>query len=394
MSVPELYYRVLPTDGRVLKEMKDYYDGVVIEANILEQYSKCVTSLLSVLRKPFFIDPTRKFAHFKLNQIAEKEWLAKILEAYKISECLQEEVIDLELLRENLKLFVKAVIEYQRSRIKMLPDLEIFSGSSEELSIKPKIVLTPYFLIDDVDEETYKLNLEILEKSVEIKGEEKLYATLALEKHLLYYENLIDKIKDDYAKEEVDGFCIWITDFNECEEDERMLEKYITFFKELSELGKPIINLYGGTLSLFISKLGYISSVVQGINYGEYRNPFIQATGAYLKRYYLPRIHRFVPLHIAQELINSIPELKCKCDFCQSEIITEKSERDVSTDLLKKHYLVNRWNEAQKDFQKLYEELVEIKEELKEQNIIEKYWSYLRHLESWCVVLEKFEKSK
>jgi|GEM_PF-5983027 len=392
MSAPKVYYRVLPTDGRVLKEMKDYYDGIVIEANILEQYSNYVTSLLSVLRKPFFIDPTHKFVHFSLNHIAEKEWFVKILEAYRISECLQEEVINLELLRENLELFVKAVIDYQRSRVVIPQGLEIFITHSEELPIKPEIVLTPYFLIDDVDNEAYNINLEILEKSVEIKGEEKLYAVLALEKHLLYHDNLVSKIKEDYVRDGVDGLCVWVIDFNECEEDEKTLEKYITFFKEISEVKKPVINLYGGTLSVFIGKLGFISSIVQGINYGEYRNPFLQPTGAYPRRYYIPRIHRFAPIHIAQELIALIPELECECDFCRREDITGKSEKEVSIDFLKKHYLANRWNEAQEDFQKLYEELTDIREELqKKQNIIEKYWPYLRHIEKWCTVLEKFK---
>ncbi|RUM33648.1 MAG: hypothetical protein DSY33_04010 [Archaeoglobus sp.] len=393
MKTPELYYRVLQTDGDVLKKLTNYYDGIVIEAHILEHYTNFTTSLVSAIKKPFFIDPTHKLALFNLECIAEKEWVIKIMEVYKISEYLQEKEIDLELLREHLNTFVKATIKYQRARLsESSGGLKLFGIVPESQELKPQIILAPYFLIDGINTESYKLNLEIIEKAIPLKDKDKLYAVLALEGHLLSKDP--SKIISDFAKEGVDGFCVWISDFREYDEDPKMLKKYVEFFEELSKVGKPVINLYGGAFSVFIGKLGFIDCIVQGIGYGEYRNPFVHATGGYPKRYYIPKIHRFVPIHLAQELLAAVPELKCECDFCLEANILETQEEMINASSLKKHYVLSRWREKQTDFNDLYRNLTNTIQLLDEHGVLDKYWYHLRHLKNWCEVLESFSSER
>lgn len=380
----------MQTDGEVLRDLKDYYDGVVLEASILEQYSNFASSLISILKKPFFIDPTHKLVLFDLSTIADKDWVVKITEAYKISECLQEEKINLKLLQKHLDVFVRAAIDYQRERLnESSKGLEIFGIIPESDKLKPQIILTPYFLIDGLETESYELNLEIIEKSVTMKENDKLFAVLALDEFLLIED--LGKLISDFAKEEIDGFCVWISDFREYQEDVKMLKKYVDFFKELSKVGKPIVNLYGGAFSIFIGKLGYMDTVVQGIGYGEYRTPYIYPTGGYSKRYYLPKIHRFVPIHIAQELIKLVPELRCECGFCQEVDILNTSEKEIRTDYLKKHYVLAKWNEKQMSLGDLYENLINTARLLDEKKVMDKYWPHLRHLEVWIKVLKSLK---
>lgn len=389
MKTPELYYRVLQTDGDVFKKLRDYYDGIVIEAHVLEQYTNFTTSLVSTIKKPFFIDPTHKLVLLSLEGIAEKDWAIKIMEAYKISECLQEEEIDPELLREHLDTFVKAAIKYQRARLsESSGGLELFGVNLESEELKPQVILAPYFLIDGINTESYKLNLEIIEKAIALKDKDKLYAVLALEGYLLSKDP--NRIISDFAKEGVDGFCVWISDFREYDEDPKILEKYVEFFEELSKVGKPVINLYGGAFSVFIGKLGLIDCVVQGIGYGEHRNPFVQATSGYPKRYYIPKIHRFVPIHLAQELLAAVPELRCRCDFCLKANLLETSEEKIRADYLKKHYVLSRWKEKQTDFNVLCKNLTNTIQLLDKRGVLDKYWYNLRHLENWNKVLERW----
>lgn len=87
---PKIYYRLLQTDGEVFKKLRKCYDGFVIEASILEQFTKFTLSLLFSVEKPFFIDPTHKLVLLKLKK---KEWAINVAEAFKISECAEEGVI-------------------------------------------------------------------------------------------------------------------------------------------------------------------------------------------------------------------------------------------------------------------------------------------------------------
>lgn len=380
---PKIYYRVLQTDGEVFKSSKRYYDGFVIETPILEQYQKFSVSLFSTVEKPFFIDPTHKLALLTLD---DKEWAIKVAEAFKISECVEEGAIIINKLKENLDAFVKATIEYQKSKIKMSSGgLELFGIS--EYGLDPEIVVAPYFLIDGIHSESFELNLEMLRKSIAHKGGSKLYAVIALEKYLLSEaENIIS----EFEIEDVDGFCVWISDFREEEEDVKMLKMYVEFFKELSKLRKPITNLYGGAFSVLLGRLGLIDCVVQGIAYGEHRNPYIAATGGYSKRYYIPKIHKAVPLYRAQELIETEPELKCGCEFCVQADIINTPENSIRTDLLKKHYVLSRWKEREMDFTELYANLKNTT--LLLEDMFEEFWDQLRHLKSWAEVLDKIVK--
>jgi len=377
---PKIYYRVLQTDGEVFKKLRNYYDGFVIEASILEQFTKFTLSLLFSVEKPFFIDPTHKLV---LLTLKEKEWAINVAEAFKISECVEEGVILIDKLKENLDAFVKATIAYQRDKIKMSSGgLELFGISG--YGLEPGIIVAPYFLIEGIHSESFELNLEMLRKSIALKGDGKLYAVIAIEEYLLSEaEELISK----FEIEGVDGFCVWVSDFREEGEDVKMLEKYVEFFKKLSKLKKPIMNLYGGAFSVLLGKLGLIDCVVQGIAYGEHRNPYIAATGRYTKTYYIPKIHKVVPLYRAQELIETVPELKCECEFCVEADIMNTPENRIRTDLLKKHYVLSRWNEKQMDFNELYANLKSTTQLL--DDVFEEFWEQLRHLKSWEEVIGK-----
>ncbi|MFO7966796.1 MAG: hypothetical protein R6U44_04275 [Archaeoglobaceae archaeon] len=386
MRGPKLYYRVLQTDGDVIKKSKNYLDGIVIEAHTIEQYTGFTVSLASTLEKTFFIDPTHKLVLRNLSDVTEKDWLLKIMETYQISECLQEGEISFELLWEKLDSFVNAVLSYQKKRLsKSTGGLELFGVVPK---LEPQIILMPYFLIDGVNTESYKINLEMARKSIDLKEKEELYAVLALERYLISED--LDKIISDFALDGVDGFCVWISEFREYDEDVKTLEKYVEFFRKLSEVGKPVINLYGGTFSILMGKLGFIDGIVQGIGYGEHRSPFVSASGGHSKKYYIPRLHRTLPVFLAQELLATSPELKCDCDFCRETDILETYEKGIQTNNLKKHYILGRWKEKQADFNQIYGDLQATEQILSDNGILDKYWDQLRHLKNWSEALNKY----
>lgn len=381
---PKIYYRVLQTEGKLLNEMSNYYDGFVLEAHILEQFPKSLISFAITSEKPFFIDPTGKLSIPDSEKIVEKKWFKKILEAYKISEYFREEGIFIEALRKNLARFAKATINYQRKTIKQKSGGVALFGISGDL--EPEIILSPYFLITDLTSDIYQLNLKLLKKSLKHKGENKLYATICIEKHLLFSRK-IEKVISDFTIKGVDGYCVWIANFRETEEDYITLEKFVDFLKKLSNTGKPVINLFGGAFSVFLGKLGLLDKVVHGIGYGEYRDPYVSATGFAPMRYYLPGVFSFVPISVAQELISELPELECKCKFCKEAKITKKTDKNIKPELLKKHHIASRWKEKQKSFKDLFNDLQKVIRRLEQKNLFEPYWNNLRHLKNWEKVL-------
>jgi len=181
-------------------------------------------------------------------------------------------------------------------------------------------------------------------------------------------------------------------DFRENNEDERSLKRYAEFFKELSETGKPVVNMYGGAFSIFLGRLGFLNRVVQSLGYGEHRSPYVTTTGSYSKRYYIPKIYRMVPISDAQELIREVPELECKCEFCREMNILNISERNIKTDYLKMHYIMSRWNEKQMTVDDVLRNLKRVIDVLEEKDLFDIYWEFLHHLKSWYNALQDFIK--
>ena len=56
---------------------------------------------------------------------------------------------------------------------------------------------------------------------------------------------------------------------------------------------------------MFVGKLGFLNKVVQGLGYGEYRNPYVTATGE-LSEEILYSKDLIVPISDAQELIREV----------------------------------------------------------------------------------------
>jgi len=387
MINPKVYYRVLPTDGKIFRDLKDYYDGLVLEAHILEQYTKFAASLISTLEKPFFVDPTGKLALLNVEDISDKEWYLKIVDAFNLSECLQEGEILVDALEQNLDKFVESSISYQREKIKQeLGGLALFGLSG---NIEPEAVLTPYFLIDDVRSELYNLNLEILKVAIRHKGDSNLYAVIFIEENTLFSKSTVEKILSDFIIDGIDGVCVWVADFREYGEDAKSLKKYAEFFEKLSGLKRPVINLYGGAFSIFLGKLGLLDVIVQGIGYGEYRNPYSIPTGRQQKMYYIPRLRKSVPVHIAEELISSISGLECSCEYCGKGITDE-----IETEKVKKHYILKRWEEKHVDIKEVINEMNETIQNLEKDELLEEFWDVVHHLINWRDVLKELTEKR
>lgn len=85
----------------------------------------------------------------------------------------------------------------------------------------------------------------------------------------------------------------------------------------LNSSGVELVNLYGGFFSICMYHAG-LWGFNNGLGYSESRDwPQLEATGAAPARYYVPRLHAYLPVGTAQALIEVEPEFRCPCVVCE-----------------------------------------------------------------------------
>ena len=111
----------------------------------------------------------------------------------------------------------------------------------------------------------------------------------------------------------------WISDLEEFRpESADELYAYGVAIQEASGRGQRVFALYGGFFSVLLARYGLIGSS-HGIGFGEHRDYVeLPSSGAPLARYYVPRLHKYVPVDVAQVLWIQFPALvECQCDECR-----------------------------------------------------------------------------
>jgi len=334
----------LMREKSILQEFGDNFAGIVVDAHIIETYADATANFLSTLNKPFIIDPvTFKFSTYNSVQLfSSKRWYPRLFGAYyddiirlpeqiRLQDRSEDDVeisessgypamrIEPTHLSDNkiLKSYVKRVISYQRNRIaNLIGGLEIFE---ENLSpVFPSKLIPPYaVMLNSKNDEWLPKNIQCIKEAVQLKqGDEKIFPVIAIYKDLIHHDDSIAKLVNQYNIEGVDGYFVWVTDFKEEREDEQCLLNYIKFFNKLKEMNKPIINFYGGYLSMIAASKGIVNGWTAGIGYAEYRNPFSEG-GPVPAQYYYNPFHTTVPRDEVGTINTICEQQKCNCAQCQ-----------------------------------------------------------------------------
>lgn len=119
----------------------------------------------------------------------------------------------------------------------------------------------------------------------------------------------------------------------------------------MSELSNSykLVNLYGGYYSILLSKFG-LFGFNNGLGYSESREwPTLDATGAAPARYYVRRLHAFMPTAVASTLIEHDSAFACKCSVCRG---TERLPNQLSYHELKRHFALARAWEIEQSTQR------------------------------------------
>lgn len=188
----------------------------------------------------------------------------------------------------------------------------------------------------------------------------------------------------------------WISDLEEFRpESAAELRAYGQAIQNASQRGQRVFALYGGFFSVLLARYGLIGSS-HGIGFGEHRDYIeLPSSGAPLARYYVPRLHKYIPVDIAQILWLQFPTLvSCECQECRDSApasldyhaLMRHSVRARSREIAEWTNLptaeaVDRLGRDFAEFQEAVSDLVA------PQNVTKRAEDMYRHLKMWAAIL-------
>jgi len=341
MQNVKLYFRISrPVEINVLKEESEHYDGIIAELHMFLVFKKALTSLLTDVGKRFSIDPiVYRLAYQNIMTVtSQKSWFEEFLltidpESKLIGDDL---TLDWDYItkEENIKKLVKNTLSYERGIVEEMNRLKDSllgllrylpsSTKKEEVTLELEYLIPPYLIVED--DKTLDLNISFSREAINFtKENETLLIPLVFSRdYFIEYsfdesqlKELVMKFEDFSNR----SFLVWITAFDEYEEDSDILRNYILFLKLLrKELSaERIVSAYSTYFSDMLAGLGYLDDVIHGVGVIESRDP-LTMFGRAKDRYYMPIMHQFLSPDKAEYLRNNNPTLfSCDCGICSED---------------------------------------------------------------------------
>ncbi|WP_323960476.1 hypothetical protein GC088_03220 [Arthrobacter sp. JZ12] len=178
----------------------------------------------------------------------------------------------------------------------------------------PAYVLPPYAMVGSLNDGWSEVSEAIWKHSQvygRVKGiENKLRRVLAADSPLLWGQ-LAAGVQDEELVAWVSG----LEEFRSTSEQD--LLEYGVALQQASSRGQRVFALYGGFLAVLLSRHG-LTGASHGIGFGEHREWIeLPSSGAPPARYYVPRLHRYVAVDLAEIVWRQFPDLvRCECEEC------------------------------------------------------------------------------
>lgn len=332
------FYRYDFAVTQVFIDLSSKYYGISVSAHILAYTPTSVVQILNETRKPFFVDPMTFVFARDLDNISKngkiKRSYFKLIEDYgePFSQCATPEQFmgsqlipsqfkdaNGELDRALISKICQKVLDCQSDKCVVTTDFNkykrILKKGGVPHSVKPLFLVAPYFFAERYGDEWYNISLQFAKEARSLKGDAQLYPVICISNDVLWDEDEISNIVNDYKG--FDGYLIWIDNLDEKTISPPELKNLKKLISKLASYGKPVYSLYGGYLCDLLRKFG-LSGYSSGICYGERRSVDTKGGGAG-NRFYIPTTH----LKISEDQANlffSLSErnkaLMCSCYTC------------------------------------------------------------------------------
>jgi hypothetical protein len=348
-----------PQDQYYYANDSECFDGFVVNAHILAHNAKAFLAYQIEHPKPFFVIPDVHALQFYTDElfISEKgdfrtSW-HKLRKAYAgvVDKALaQHRSLDPDDFKSDsdVDAFASSVLDFQRnSLVQPLRALRRLLPTTRSEAPLPEFLVAPHFFFAGAGDRWHHLAIRANQAAVKCKGNEKLYVLIMCPKSCLA-QSEVRTILSDFEGDGIDGYLIWIDEFDEFAENEQTLQGLLELVQGLSSTKKPVFNLYGGYFSALLNYYG-LYAYASGICTRDKMSavPQIQSggpAGGPIPRYYIPELHSKLVQEDAQRLIGQIGSLGCSCQICSSySPLTMpnkiKPERSALRRVMREHFL-------------------------------------------------------
>ena len=222
------------------------------------------------------------------------------------------------------------------------------TGSPVDLRRGPAMVLCPYFACSSLSDPWWSVTNRVWHAATTVESPEMISPVVALG-DVFELTAAIQSIPEELSR----TIFLWVPSF-----DERIVPtSALREFRRVVSRGAQdheVYNLYGGFFSILLAKSG-LSGFNNGLGYSEYRAwPTLDATGAAPARYYVRRLHAYLPTATATALVEQDPKLRCKCPVCDGG---RKQPIELDYHELKRHFALARLWELELVQERSVEEL-------------------------------------
>ena len=201
----------------------------------------------------------------------------------------------------------------------------------------PTYVLCPYFAVRSFSDEWWMVMERIWAAALQLDTPKEISPVVSMSDVSLL-ETAIERVPDGMSSR----VFYWIPGFDERRVDVRRLRQLRTVIGGLGGTYR-LMNLYGGYYSILMGKFG-LDGFNNGLGYSESREwPTLDATGAAPARYYLRKLHAYVPTATATSIIENDETFMCDCGVCGEGRLPS----DLSYHELKRHFALSRAREIE-----------------------------------------------
>lgn len=206
----------------------------------------------------------------------------------------------------------------------------------DEVEAHPYAVVAPYFFMTETTlDDWLPVNVDCATHAAEVHCDEpsKVFASVVIDQGILLDGSLIDRVTRAYsAIERIDGFLIWIDDFEEQSASSSTLRALLKLGRGLRRHDREVINKHGGYFSVLAAGApgnSALTGVTHAPEFGEYRGVVPVGGGIPIARYYIPDLHARVRYRdtlrmlVAKGWLDSADAFHanvCDCDECKATL--------------------------------------------------------------------------
>lgn len=294
------------TDQQTLTSLAPSYDGIVVPGTVAafqaEGTQGFVLTLSASQKKPYLIDP--RFPLFQNDLRQPKKSHLSLARVFGLEDLVQMYgAAPLDIVAERMDQVCVRWFEFNTAFRNVAP--KAFDKYARRLKRTlpiadaqgPTWIIPPY-LIADESSAAARISKNAWLRTLAIASEaghgDRVRPVVAVENP----SNLLQAAQNLDTKEVL----IWVSDLDETKSAQHLLATYAKQVEMLSSSGIKPFALYGGYFATMLRSVG-LRGVSHGVGFSEHRNHIeLKSSGGAPARYYVRRIHRYLPVDLASEL--------------------------------------------------------------------------------------------